>query len=299
MLMAMGMMLRNNAALPFVGALDTIPASAAAYSTRRLLSSYTGPAIRVRRSSDNAEADIGFTAAGDLDTTALLAHVGAGNGFVTTWYDQSGNGRNATQTTAGNQPHIVNAGVVETLGGKPAIVFNGTNNILVHNAAFLYQAGAASVSAVLSGGSQADRRIVAEGSSSSFQPVYSPLQVHLLNDTASSPFIRTDASLITLSNLNQLTSNSFNGSANVLTHVDTGSSFSGFLNGAAGESVGYTRGGTLTMDRFAVGGLQRPSAASFFNGFLAEIVTYPSSLSTSDRQTLERNQGAYYGITVA
>ena len=32
------------------------------------------------------------------------------NGFVETWYDQSGNGNNATQATAGSQPKIVNAG---------------------------------------------------------------------------------------------------------------------------------------------------------------------------------------------
>jgi hypothetical protein len=32
------------------------------------------------------------------------------DGFVETWYDQSGNGNNAVQATAGNQPKIVNAG---------------------------------------------------------------------------------------------------------------------------------------------------------------------------------------------
>lgn len=69
--------------------LDRIsPASAAAYSLRKLRAAYSGSAIRVRRSSDNLEADIGFTAYGDLDQVALLAHCGAGNGFVTTWYDQ-------------------------------------------------------------------------------------------------------------------------------------------------------------------------------------------------------------------
>jgi hypothetical protein len=80
-------------------ALDNLT-SAAAYSTRRLRTAYAGPLVRVRRSSDNAEADIGYGADGWLDEAALLAHVGAGDGFVTTWYDQSGNGRDATQTTA-------------------------------------------------------------------------------------------------------------------------------------------------------------------------------------------------------
>ncbi|MFO0115483.1 MAG: arabinofuranosidase catalytic domain-containing protein, partial [Betaproteobacteria bacterium] len=102
-------------------------ASAAAYSLRKVRAAYTGNAIRVRRSSDNAELDIGFTASGDLDTAALLTFVGSGSGFVTTWYDQSGNARNATQTTAGNQPRIVNAGVLDIANGKPAVRFNGSN----------------------------------------------------------------------------------------------------------------------------------------------------------------------------
>jgi hypothetical protein len=54
----------------------------AAYGLRRLYTSWTGAAIRVRRSSDDAEADIGFTANGDLNTTALLAFCGSGDGFV-------------------------------------------------------------------------------------------------------------------------------------------------------------------------------------------------------------------------
>jgi hypothetical protein len=97
--------------------------SAAAYSTRRLRTAYTGPLLRVRRSSDNTEADIGYGADGWLDEASLLAHVGAGDGFVTTWYDQSGNGRDATQTTAGHQPNIVNAGVV-----RPAPDFDGVDD---------------------------------------------------------------------------------------------------------------------------------------------------------------------------
>ena len=48
----------------FVGLLDTYPNAAAAYSVRKLRTAYTGSAIRVRRSSDNAEQNIGFTALG-------------------------------------------------------------------------------------------------------------------------------------------------------------------------------------------------------------------------------------------
>jgi hypothetical protein len=101
--------------------LDVYGSAYTAFSLRKLRTAYTGSAIRVRRSSDNTEQDIGFDAFGALNTTSLLSFCGANNGFVTTWYDQSGNGRNATQATAANQPRIVNAGVVEQSNGKPAI----------------------------------------------------------------------------------------------------------------------------------------------------------------------------------
>jgi hypothetical protein len=64
---------------------------------------YTGSAIRVRRASDNTEQDIGFDANGDLDTSALTTFCTGTNGFIRTWYDQSGNTRNLVQTTTSRQ----------------------------------------------------------------------------------------------------------------------------------------------------------------------------------------------------
>jgi hypothetical protein len=97
-----------------------------AFSVRKLSSAYIGNAIRVRRSSDNAPQDIGFTAAGDLDTVALKTFVGSGDGYVTIWYDQSGNGYNATQGTAANQPVIVSGGVINRDNGQPSVYTSAT-----------------------------------------------------------------------------------------------------------------------------------------------------------------------------
>jgi hypothetical protein len=110
--------------------LDVYPNAAASYSLRKLRSAYTGDAIRVRRDNDNAEQDIGFVN-NELDTASLLAFVGANNGFVTTWYDQSGNGHDATQTNAAEQPKIYDSitGVVLD-NGKPALDFDGSNDCL-------------------------------------------------------------------------------------------------------------------------------------------------------------------------
>ncbi len=109
--------------------LDTYLGAAAAYSLRQLSQFYTGSAVRVREAGSNTETDIGFDVNGNLDTTALAIHCGANNGFVVTWYDQSGNANDATQTTTANQPKIYDSSTgVITRNGKPAIYTDRDSN---------------------------------------------------------------------------------------------------------------------------------------------------------------------------
>jgi hypothetical protein len=115
--------------------LDTYSGAAAGYSLRKLSSSYTGNCITVRRSSDSAEQNIGFVN-NVLDTTALLSFVGADTGFVKTWFDQSGNGNNLTQTNTLLQPYIVNTGVLQEYNNKPVIFFPPVNRLISNSAVF-------------------------------------------------------------------------------------------------------------------------------------------------------------------
>jgi len=72
--------------------LDTYSAAELAFSLRRLKSTYSGYAIKVRRSSDNLEQDINFNSDGDLNETTLLNFVGIKNylnyteEFDNTWW---------------------------------------------------------------------------------------------------------------------------------------------------------------------------------------------------------------------
>ena len=113
--------------------LNIYPGAAGAYSMRLLNNGYSGSAIRVRRSSDNVELDIAFDGNGNLDTTTLTTFTGPNNAFITTWYDQSGNGRNLLQPTSICQPQIISGGTIITKGtnNKPAIKFDGSNDHLV------------------------------------------------------------------------------------------------------------------------------------------------------------------------
>lgn len=120
--------LASNPVTPLL--LDTYSGAAVGYSLRKLRTAYAGNCIRVRRSSDNAELNIGFVS-NVLDTASLLTFCGVGNGFVTTWYDQSGNANNGVQTTAFNQPQIVSSGAMITTNGKNSLLFNSTKLLLL------------------------------------------------------------------------------------------------------------------------------------------------------------------------
>ena len=117
--------------------LNTYSGAAAAYSLRLLDNTYTGSAIRVRRSSDNTEQDIGFSS-GELDTATLLTFAGAGDAFVKTWYDQSGNSNDAAQASTAIQPEIVSSGAVILKNGKPAVYFSSSSFILESTSATLF-----------------------------------------------------------------------------------------------------------------------------------------------------------------
>jgi hypothetical protein len=120
--------LARKGVLPFVEAgffSDIFGVPDVAFSVRKLTPTSTN-CIRVRRSNDNAEQDIGFVSnTGDalIDTSALLSFVGSGNdGFVTTLYNQGNNGNDFTNTNGSTQARIVDGGsLVVDSEGFPAV----------------------------------------------------------------------------------------------------------------------------------------------------------------------------------
>ena len=94
-------------------------------SMRKLIGSYSGSCVRIRRSSDNTEQDIGFSG-GLIDQAAAVSFCGAGDGFVVRGYDQSGSGNDFIQTaTTARQPKLVSSGSFNASG---QIEFDGTDD---------------------------------------------------------------------------------------------------------------------------------------------------------------------------
>jgi len=111
--------------------LDQYSGATAAYSLRKVRNAYSGNCIIVRRdgASPGSQA-IGFNASGELDTTAIISFCGSNNGFVTRWYDQSGNSNDLVQNSTTAQPKIYNGSSIEQLNSKPALLFDGSNDTM-------------------------------------------------------------------------------------------------------------------------------------------------------------------------
>jgi len=118
--------------------LDLFPNASAAYSLVQLRRTYEGPAIRVQRTSDSAEQDIGFLADGSLDVASLELFVGASDGIVTIIYDQSGHNMDLDDVSNINiLPKIIIAGTLQTSNSLPAMFFDGTDDVVLSSTNFL------------------------------------------------------------------------------------------------------------------------------------------------------------------
>ena len=279
--------------------LDNISSVAACYSLRKLRTAYSGAAIRVRRSSDNTELDIGFTPTGDLDIVTLLAFVMTGNGFVTIWYDQSINGINAPQTTAANQPRIVNAGVIETQNGKPTLYFAGTGQFLQTAPALMFPT-AFTVIVV------AD--VLVDSPSNS---LISKMGVSNIN--TASPF-----DLNAVANPSAPIGRFFYGNGNEITSANTdpillsslplsiwtmqGSSSKGanvFVNGVNAATIAPATTSSIAYEdegaSLYIG--QRADGETKLNGYISEVTTFFLVLSTTENQQIKDSQTSYYSIS--
>lgn len=247
--------------------LDNYPGASVAYSLRKLNSSYTGSAIRVRRSSDNTEQDIPFDSNGNLNTTSLLAFVGSGSGYVVKWYDQSGNNNSLFKTSATNQPRIVNAGVVETIGGKPAvrwITIGGVENLMGLTTELTNVQSVFMNITYLSGAGMAPLL----GHTTYYD--YHTDGVVYLNTTHAASYVLNGSKYINgISKTNATFTKSSSNSLISMIHT----SASGRVNQISSDRV----------------------LGRWFDGYFSEIILYPNN-QTNNRAKIESNMNGYYSI---
>ena len=250
--------------------LDLYPNAAAAYSLRRLRLLYSGDAIIVRRASDNATQSIGFVN-NELDTASLESFCAGTDGFVTTWYDQSGNGNDATQAAASSQPQIVSSGSTILENGKAAVQFGGnllkTNQISpsIPQPITTFSTYRANHRFIYDGYSGQSNRIALKADFPSLYPqILSPTSLTATSAAVSS-FGLTTA-------IHNTTDSFIYRNSNQVANGDNGS------NSFEGLTIGANYGGGDTLI-----------------GVISEIILYTSNES-SNRTGIETNINTFYNI---
>lgn len=265
--------------------LDSYTGATAAYSAARKLDcDYAGSAMRVRRSSDNAEQDIGFTN-NVLDTASLLSFVTSNSGYVTKWYDQSGSVNDAVQTTSANQPRIVDAGVIFRSNGQPAVDF-GTESQewgLVLPTGYLNGATSIGYFQVATITDFAASNGGVFGPSNTFSVGLQILQVSVISDPT---FISINGTIRTVSgfwNNATQTISSLHGNATDVTAFNNSVSVS-MLDGSAMPALNFN--GIYSIGFYT-------SISNDMRGNINELIIYPLN-KTATRAGIETNINGFY-----
>ena len=268
----------------------------AAYSLRYLGGSLTAfggvlNVVRVRRDSDDAERD--FTA-DQLASGTLAAWVGAHNGFVTKWYDQSTDDNNntianachAVQTDKTKQPKIVDAGTY-----LEAVVFDGVDDYLESEKTW-----------GISGTS--DRSFFSVINSDDVTTTGRPYASIGSNTAASSlqNWQLTSEHGLRVEGGYAVYGGGVAGSDQINSQMFSGSDVwdnDSYLDGAA-QNVTSTVEGTINTDdtvcRIGRDGTNGVSSSSFYDGKVKELIVHSSVFSEYNRQRHEWNMSYYYEI---
>ena len=251
--------------------LDSVSGTAVqAYSMRKLRAAYAGNCVRLRRSTDGAESDFGFNGSGDLDTEAIASWLGAASGSVMTWYDQSGNGRNAEQAHVLHQPSygasLINAG--------PAIGF-------VSNDRFAMSRPSPSATwtsfAVVKKDNAADGMVLCDNVQN---------RQHRINASGGANVSLYAGTMLSLAYGGDVTV------PHLYEWENRGSNVAQIW--VDGSSLGTGDPGTGSLGSDEIGTLTVGSA--FINGKIAEVIVFHPNLSGGDRTMAEADIMSYWGL---
>jgi hypothetical protein len=230
-----------------------------------------------------AQLNSGPLAPYNATTSAAIALAPAQSGFVAVWYDQTGNGRNLVQAVAANQPSGLIAGAVVIENGRAILSCDGVNDVL---------SSAAGVADAVMGGKPFTATHITFGSNSAFGWTGNGP-----NGVGSAPRLYLQRNAYAYNNNSTVVIGAASG-GRVLSYTHDGVTTAsarrdGVLMGTGTEPVLSTfgGGGHLSVPFFSGGVAQA--------GGFAEFVAFSQLLTTDQLQQLERNIGAYYGVTVS
>lgn len=265
--------------------LDTYTGAKVAVSLRKLRNAYTGSAVRVRRSSDNAEQDIGFNGANEIDTAVLKTFIGANTGYVVKWYDQSGNANDASQSTTTKQGAIVISGTVQRTNGKVSVYMDGGdayNTTTVSLNTYLYTSAVFKAS---------NNFMIAEHGTDAYDNGNGNGFFFYTTGLSSWLFSRGIAYYYCYG------SNSWAGTNQVLTTLSNNSSGAAYYKNGVAQSNGSVTGSPLSNTSYTdnIYLWSRANTSLIISGYAQETIIWDKDMA-SDRAAVELNTNTFYSI---
>jgi hypothetical protein len=226
----------------------------------------------------------------DLKPYQRTGTTAGGEGTIQTWYDQSGVNAHTSQLTASAQPRIVNRNKVEVRNNKPSIVFNGTNQFLIHNTQILSSSNTLiiCVDTVINAGASgnaifdsANNQIFSSSNGLRFDNFqnnfrFGTLSTFTTNSATANNVQRLRSGVATATSRSIFTQG-------VLRATDLGN-FVPTFTGVTQHKIGAMTNGT-----------NQNSGVNFYGGGIQEIIIWQNGLETL-RSNIEQEINNYYGI---
>jgi hypothetical protein len=218
--------------------------------------------------------------------TTTTIQVQGDTGFVSKWYDQSGNDNHATQGTAASQPKIVDGGTLVTKLGQPSMDFTTGSTMLLSDSFSITETESA-VFAIWQPAKDSATTVQARNRTL-FGNASSQIYIGTPNADSQMSFKRFDAVktfTLGLASLN---------TPNLHAFVGTTAGADYYFNGSSIYSDTAT--GTNSIRNHLRIGAKQNLATHDTEGYISELIIYDSDQS-ANRTAIEANIGETYGIT--
>lgn len=212
------------------------------------------------------------------------------DGHVTTWYDQSSNGRDSSQSTASSQPKLVDAGTLVTEGGLAALDFDGTDDYFqITNNIFAANFEAAVLANVVEDNTKYQRILdISNGTDDDFMVVKGNNDSLLLECNSTSGVGGLSAQFGSLGVINNYS----------LIYATSDTSTNSYTASVNGVSQSESQGAGIGEGNFTLSTIATRSdflASSFAEGTFQEIVLFNTDQS-ANRAGIENNINDTYTI---
>jgi hypothetical protein len=223
---------------------------------------------------------------------AVLPPASITNSLIAYWPLDGVLGSKTVDLVSGYDMALINMGGADVVAGKwgNAFQFNGTNSLLerIHNpgdALPIYNHPNFTLSLWVNGLPQADKRVYAEGLTTSVTPIFDLGTHNGAADGTVDIFIRSDANVASPNHAHSIATG-FDGIWRNVVYVqrDVGNGNIRarlWVDGVL-DPVAFTPTRPLTLNTTAIGALRRASASAWFAGMIDEVAVWNRALSTEE-----------------